>query len=195
MAVKRMRWIVALGLALCLAAGTGACSSSGSGGGGDTDADTDADTEVCDPEGEPPVDSGNACKDEGGICLGSESSCTDQGGTHAAAGDVTCDFDDVTGVCCVPPAPTVIDGVCADLGGLCAPMAGCGFVDAALAPQSECVFDGAGTSCCVPEWQCGVETEVCCTADHLTAYRPRCVCGTYECDIEGTTLMPEAECL
>ena len=79
--------------------------------------------------------------------------------------------------CCVPPAPTVIDGVCAHLGGLCAPMAGCGFVDAALAPQSDCVFDGAGTSCCVPEWHCGEETQICCDSSGPTAFRTTCVCG------------------
>lgn len=157
---------------------------------------TDTTGEACMVDGGPAGGSGNACKDAGGVCLGDEASCAGQGGTRAAAGDADCMFDDGAGYCCVPPAPTAIDGVCAHAGGLCTPTAGCGFVDGSYGPQSECEGASAGVICCVPEWQCGPTTLVCCDMSGPTGYFPTCSCDTYDCaNVPGTVLVEAAQCL
>jgi hypothetical protein len=50
--------------------------------------------------------------------------------------------------------------------------------------------------CCVPEWQCGPTTLVCCDMTGPTGYFPTCSCDTYDCaNVPGTTLVEAAQCL
>lgn len=156
-------------------------------------ADTAGDPDATDAANEPDTSTGNACKDAGGICLGTLADCTTGEGTHAAAGDVTCDFDDGQGVCCVPPPPKHSGELCSDQGGLCAPIAGCNFVDGSFAAPADDCPSVPVIICCLPESICGEENEVCC--GETVAYRPTCDRGTFTCDLfPDTTLTPTREC-
>lgn len=139
-------------------------------------------------KGGPAGGSGNACKDAGGVCLSSEADCAAQGGTRAEAGDANC-----VSYCCVPPAPSAIDGVCAHAGGLCTDISRCASVDGLFGPTSEC---GGFSICCVPEWQCGPTTLVCCYMAGLTVFHPTCSCDTYDCsNVPDTILVEQSECV
>ena len=156
----------------------------------DSAADSAADSAV-DSAADSAVDAGNPCLAARGICLGNGASCTAGGGTVSAAGAAGCVFSDGNGVCCVPPAPMPTGDSCAAHGGVCAPIAGCNFVQGAFAPPS-CA--GAGVVCCVPRAVCGPETMVCCAPGGATTFRPSCDRGAYRCTIEGTMLMPRDRC-
>jgi hypothetical protein len=133
------------------------------------------------------------CKPLGGICLGSQADCTAGGGTHASGGDATCVFDDGPGVCCTPPAAQPAGDGCPERGGLCAPIAGCNFVDGSFAPPTEECAGAALLVCCLPESVCGEETQVCC--GDTVAFRPSCDRGTFTCEeFPDTTLVDEGDC-
>ena len=152
--------------------------------------DTATDTAV-DAPADGAADAGNACLAAGGICLGRGADCTGGGGAVSAAGAAGCRFSDGDGVCCVPPAAMPTGDSCAAHGGLCAPIAGCNFVQGSFAPP-RCT--GVGVVCCVPRSVCGQETQVCCAPGGATTFRPSCDRGTYRCTIDGTTLMPRDRC-
>lgn len=153
----------------------------------DTDvADTDTDPPDTDPADTdlPPTD----CKSARGICTSADR-CPGAYVLTGFAGD--CVFDDGPGVCCrAPDAPTAGD-TCVAYGGVCAPIAGCNFVDGAFA-EGTCRDAWPGLVCCVPEDVCGVTDQICC-GDGVS-YVATCDRGTLECNIPGTTLMSEASC-
>jgi hypothetical protein len=152
----------------------------------DTEDDArDTEDDARDAEDEPSTE--HACKEADGICVSSQAACTDGGGTYL--GLVDCVFDDGDGACCQPPEEQETGDTCAARGGLCAPIAGCNFVDGAFAPHSDC--EGVIIVCCVPEDVCGEETEVCC-GDGV-AFRPMCDRGTFTCDAFPDTTLVEAE--
>lgn len=159
---------------------------------GATDAapDTTADAPA-DAPADGAADAGNACLAAGGVCLGGAAACTAGGGTVSAAGAAGCRFSDGDGACCVPPAAMPTGDSCAAHGGLCAPIAGCNFVQGAFAPPG-CA--GVGAVCCVPRSVCGQEAQVCCAPGGATTFRPSCDRGTFRCTIDGTALMPRNRC-
>ena len=192
--IKGAGWLAILALLLL-----SACDDEDTDGPADVDgADvsdvSDAAPDIPDTTGDP--DTGepvSVCQAEGGICVSSATDCTDGGGAHAPEGDGTCVFDDGAGVCCVPPAAQATGDTCRARGGLCAPIAGCNFVEGSFAPPTEDCNMGPVIICCLPESICGEETEVCC--GESTAFRPSCDRGTFDCDLfSDTTLVPEAEC-
>lgn len=138
---------------------------------------------------------GNVCKTSGGICVGSDTACTEGEGTVLAAGAAGCVFSDGPGTCCEPPAPASKGESCEAQGGLCAPIAGCGFVDGAFASEQPACGGGPNSVCCLPESICGVEDVVCCGKGDAADFRPTCDRGTFSCAaFPDTTLTPEADC-
>lgn len=86
---------------------------------------------------------------------------------------------------------------CAQQGGLCAPIAGCNFVDGAFALTTPaCGSTGViGSVCCVPEAICGVSDKICCGAGSAADFVPMCDRGTFSCtEFPGTLLLPIADC-
>ncbi len=132
----------------------------------------------------------NPCQQLGGICASNSGDCTSGGGTYQAAGDSGCVFDDGPGACCIPPKMTQAKATCADYGGICAPIAGCNFVQGAYAAYEGC--KGIPMICCVPHSICGDENESCC--DSMTTYRTACDHGAWICTIDGTTMKPTDQC-
>ncbi len=137
------------------------------------------------------------CAAEGGVCVAA-GTCEGAGGTHVAAHDAECAFDDGAGACCVPPAAAATGDGCNDLGGVCAPIAGCGMVDGWFAGTAEHLNDcGFPQVCCVPEDTCeGQETEVCCYEENgvpMTQYVASCDRGTRVC-LPGTELVCMDDC-
>lgn len=160
------------------------------------DDDDDDDTEVyppCEVEGGPAGDSGLACKDAGGVCALSESSCLEGGGSPFPDGDDTC--GDGNYVCCVPPAPSSQSPMCGDWGGSCSTFSACLLTDGSYAPYEvtggSCEDGNGDLYCCIPEWVCGVRTQICCTDSY--AYIPSCECGEFECR-SGGELVEEVDC-
>lgn len=151
----------------------------------DTDpSDTDTpDTDAVDTD-RPPTD----CKSARGICTSTDR-CPGASVLPGFAGD--CVFDDGPGVCCQAPAAPSGGDTCVSYGGVCAPIAGCNFVDGAFADGS-CRDAWPGLVCCVPEDVCGATDQICC-GDGVS-FVATCDRGTLECNIPGTTLMPEASC-
>lgn len=164
----------------------------------DTDvADTDPpDTDVVDSD---PVDTDtdaidtdlppDSCAAASGICTSGDR-CPDAFEDATFAGD--CVFSDGPGVCCLAPPPQPTGETCADYGGVCAPIAGCGFVDGDFAPGT-CRDAWPGLICCVPETLCGPHSMICC-GDGVS-YVPMCDRGTLDCPFPDTTLMDEALCI
>jgi hypothetical protein len=162
----------------------------------DTDPDTDgvdsdpldsdpAETDIADDTDLPP----DSCAAASGICTSGDR-CPDAFEDATFAGD--CVFDDGPGVCCLAPPPQPTGDTCADYGGVCAPIAGCGFVDGDFAPGT-CRDAWPGLICCVPETLCGPHTMICC-GDGVS-YVPMCDRGTLDCPFPDTTLMDEALCI
>jgi hypothetical protein len=136
----------------------------------------------------------NPCEALGGLCIGGNpSACTDNGGKLAAAGDNGCVFDDGPGLCCIPPTPADTGSTCESHGGICAPIAGCNFVNGNFAPPSCFQQGGPGTVCCVPQSICGPETMYCC--NDMTTFRPMCDRGEFTCDaFPDTEMKPREQC-
>lgn len=135
---------------------------------------------------------GNGCGLLGGVCVSNATACTNGGGVARAEGASGCRFSDGDGVCCVPPDPQPSGDACAARGGVCAPIAGCNFVEGSFAPQSGSGCTGVGVVCCLPPGRCGPEDQLCC--GDTAAFRPACDRGTWRCTIDGTRLVPRAMC-
>jgi hypothetical protein len=149
----------------------------------DTDASDTDETDVSDTDVTP-----LSCKDARGICTSSDRCPT---GDELPSFADDCVFSDGPGVCCEAPEAQPAGRTCADYGGVCAPIAGCGFVDGEMA-EGTCRNAWPGLTCCVPEDVCGAHTQVCC-GDGV-AFVPTCDRGTLECNIPDTTLIEEALC-
>lgn len=155
----------------------------------------DFDPSVCeDVDGDLDTLTAPGCAAAGGVCVASPDQCAD--GTRAADHDAECAFDDGAGYCCVPPAPSSGDS-CAASGGVCAPIAGCGFVHGWHTPADEACGDayGVGTVCCAPTDACeGWGVATCCTTDGATAFVANCDRGTLTCEVGDTTLVCDQDC-
>jgi hypothetical protein len=156
------------------------------------DAEVVVDAAVIDAGADPDAGFANACQDVGGICVSNDATCTGGNGVVLGAGAAGCVFDDGPGTCCAPPAPAQEGSTCELHGGLCAPISGCNFVHGAFAEPS-CNM-GPGTICCVPESQCGPETQECCDPSGPTTFRTACDFGTWTCIIPNTQLRPIGMC-
>ena len=182
--------------AIADAAGTDAVADADTQAGTDAVADTsdaaqpDAAADVADTPDAADTAGMNVCQKLGGICASSSSDCTSGGGSYQASGDSGCVFDDGPGACCIPPTMIQAKATCADFGGICAPIAGCNFVNGAYAAYEGC--KGIPMICCVPHGICGDENESCC--DSMTTYRTACDHGTWLCTIDGTTMKPTDQC-
>ena len=162
---------------------------------GDSDVDEGMDASA-DADADASVDAGpeNECQAVGGICLGSGTACTDAGGTLLPAGDAGCVFSDGQGACCAPPVANPTGDSCLDHGGLCAPIAGCNFVEGAFTPSMPLCNDPFQL-CCVTGYVCGNEDVMCCDLAGPTGYRAACDRGTFTCNhIPDTTLVPVGMC-
>jgi hypothetical protein len=151
--------------------------------------DTDAGTDTDGHTGPVPT----SCKEAGGICTSSALCGSNLALTSFAA---DCAFDDGPGVCCLAPPERPTGDTCSARGGVCAPIAGCGFVDGWLWLDRACQnAGGVGTTCCLPEAACGPEQDECCNDDHSTSYRASCDRGVVACEIPDTTLVPLGTCI
>ena len=128
------------------------------------------------------------CKAAGGVCVGAG---TCEGGTLAHDYDSECAFDDGAGECCVPPAPASSGETCADLGGVCAPIAGCGMVNGWGDSTDDC-GDWVGETCCVPQAVCGDIDATCCGDGWAST--PGCFHGELACQVEEHELMCADDC-
>lgn len=126
------------------------------------------------------------CKLAGGVCVG-QGQC---GGAVDTAHSAECTFDDVPGDCCVAPSAASSGDTCVDVGGVCAPIAGCGFVNGWRMMTSDC--RGVGFQCCVPQGVCGDIDAVCC-GDTWSSVAS-CVRGDLVCQLDGHTLMCSESC-
>lgn len=157
-------------------------------GGLDTASCVDGDGDLGDP-------TAPACAAAGGVCVADVDQCA--GGTRLSDHDAECAFDDGAGFCCMPPAPASSGGTCGDSGGVCAPIAGCGFVHGWITPNGdECTSTwGVGNVCCAPGDACeGWGVSTCCTNDGATAFTPSCDRGEVVCTIEGTARVCDQDC-
>jgi hypothetical protein len=136
-----------------------------------------------------------ACASAGGICTVAFRCQTEIKGDASKQ----CAFSDGPGVCCeAPPLRSGPKLSCAATGGVCAPLAGCSFVDGALA-AGRCAPRAPGVACCVPKKNCpDSERYSCCDADddgrRRAWYRPICDGDIMRCPIKNTILRPTAEC-
>ena len=167
---------------------TDTADTSGGGDTGDSGVFPGFDLATCDGGHEDPTPQAPECANAGGICVASGNCST---GTHLEALDGDCAFDDGPGNCCVPPEPAATGDSCADMGGVCSPIAGCGMVDGWFANATDCT--GVNNICCVTEDSCpGQEDITCCSRDErgvpTTQFDAACDRGTLECPFEGVTL-------
>ncbi|MCB9595291.1 MAG: hypothetical protein H6719_21410 [Sandaracinaceae bacterium] len=140
------------------------------------------------------ADAGNPCETLGGICAGSATDCTSGGGALLPAGDPGCVFVPSPGACCAPPPDVGTGDTCEARGGVCAPLAGCNFVNGAFALTSD-RCDDPFYLCCVVGTVCGEEDMHCCDASSGATYRTTCDRGAWTCDhIPGTVLAPRDRC-
>ncbi len=161
--------------------------------GADADAGADGDVEE-EGDGDLDGDAGdgeeaNVCVLAGGICTAAMMCLT----TTLPEGAPGCIFDDGPGVCCVPPPPLPTGETCSSFGGVCATVGACLRSLGWFAP-SDCEL-GASVVCCVPEQRCGEHNVICCDPGPEADFMPVCDRGTLTCPFEGTTLVPEAECV
>jgi len=169
--------------------------------GNDTGSDSgddsgNVDTATCtDVDGDLDQLTAPGCAGAGGVCVGSMDQCGE--GTHEGSFDSECTFDDGAGFCCVPPEPAASGDSCAASGGVCAPIAGCGFAHGWYTPNdAECgAAYGVGTVCCAPTDACeGWGTTTCCSDDGATAFVPSCDRGEATCTIDATSLTCDQDC-
>ena len=174
---------------------TDTATDAGTTTGTDTDTGTSNDATCVGEDDVAP--SATGCAAEGGVCTAG-GTCVSGGGTRLTAHDAECAFDDGPGECCLPPEAAATGDSCNDLGGVCAPIAGCGMVDGWFAGTAENMNDcGFPQVCCVPEDTCeGQETEICCYEENgvpMTQYVPTCDRGDRVC-LPGTELVCMDDC-
>ena len=127
------------------------------------------------------------CEAAAGVCIASGTCPTRVADEHSGE----CAFDDGPGECCIALEGAAAGNGCAELGGVCTAIAGCGMVGGWRATTPDCT--DVGFECCVPQARCGSANVVCC--GDTWASVASCVRGEFTCQIEGHALESLDTCL
>lgn len=142
---------------------------------------------VCEGSNEDKPDAAG-CYAAGGACVG-RGQCT---GSVASAHDSECVFDDGPGECCRFPQPSESGDGCADYGGVCAPIGGCGRVVGYRITTDDC--NQGPFMCCIPQSQCGAADVACCSEGTTWYASASCVRGELVCAVPDMELMRTEDC-